>query len=180
MFKDRMLHGLTFVLVVCLATPAWSEGTKKERELPQSGVLSGSTSGGFGSHAVAEPWGGVTTEGESGAPIQGSASRIDDRTWLVKVFNNSEDKFRVTIQLIQRDGENRKVKTNSFATSIPGGGKEERRMPGHPSATNSEVRLVSWKRFKKKRSAEELQQLIAEKEKEIKDLKAELGELGSK
>ena len=151
---------------------------KKPAELPKSGLLAGTLAGGYGGSALGGPWGGVDAQGGETSPIQASASRLDDRNWLLKVFNNSEDKYVVNIELEQRGSRNQRLKNNSFLFSLKGGESAERRVPGHPASFNSVVKLKNWKKTVKTLNAEELNALIAEKKKELADLEGQLKNLG--
>ena len=79
MMKRTASFVLVCVVGLVFASSVYSAEEKKKRELPQSGTIAGSTTGGYGSTEVSGVWGGDSglSDGE-GSPVSGSISRIRD------------------------------------------------------------------------------------------------------
>ena len=166
------------LIALCSAAQLVAQEEKKEdpyANLPKKGSLAGSLDSGYGNTSIEGPWGGTSTEGENGSPIQGSVSKLDERTWMMKVFNNSEDKFRVTLQVAQYSVDNKKLKTNTYSYTLAGKGSVDRRISTHPSTAHCVLNLTNWKHLSKPMNVEEIKKQIEEKKKELAELEAQLG-----
>ena len=168
--------------LVLIVSPSFSEekaGQEKKRELPQTGVLSGTGGGAAAGVAMEGPWGGTSLEGkDSGNPIGGSVSRLSDRDWVAKVANSSEDRYRVTVAVVQYDERNRRLKSDTFSLSLQPKETVERPFRANPSTSHSMLELKSWKRFPKQKTADELKKEIENKKKEMAELEQQLKALG--
>lgn len=154
------------------AVPAEKQDPYKD--LPKRGSLAGSIDSGYGNTTVEGPWGGVDTEGENSSPIQGSVTKLDERTWLLKLFNNAEDKFRVNVEVVQYNLQNKRVKSNNFSFSIAGGESVERRITASPVTAHCVVNLRDWKAYPKQKSSKEIKEEIETRKKELKELESQL------
>ncbi|NLF26053.1 MAG: hypothetical protein GX589_10415 [Deltaproteobacteria bacterium] len=173
--------GLLFGLVVS-SVSAQSQTTakktaaknEKKEKLPPSGLIAGTKTGEFGGTQIDGPWGGIHTSGSKADPISGSCSKKDSFTWTLKVFNNSKDKYNVNLAMLQFDVRNRQLKSDAFFSQIGPGQSIERVFPSHPDAAQCAVKLNNWKKIQRKKSAEELQQEIEKKKKELQGLESEV------
>lgn len=145
---------LLIALVVLFAATASAEKAVK-KELPRQGSLSVSAgTGGAGNFGYEMPWG---SDNEGSAPISGSVSRMGQDSWVMKVFNNSEDTYSVNLRVIQSSERNATLKTDSFSYTLKPGQNAERTLRAAPNSARGELRLDSWKKIggKKKDKAEE-------------------------
>lgn len=127
---------------------------ESDPELAPGGMLAGTAvTGGRGS--MGSPWGTDDKfEASAVAPITASITRINDREWQLTVTNNSEDKFRVSLQLEQFANLNRRVKTDHYSYSLNAKQTVQRRVPAHPQSAQAQVKLRKWDRTKSKVSKE--------------------------
>jgi len=134
-------------LLFCLPISGVAEGKKAEvkKELPQSGSLSSSRIGGGEGVAVEGAWGGVEPFAAEKNPITGSVSRRNVRDWIMKVFNNSEDTYRVTVAVVQLDKGNKKLKSNTYSYTLKGGESKEREFTARPGTEQCALELKNWK-----------------------------------
>ena len=118
--------------------------------LPQKGTLAGTTSGGYGRTAVPGVWGSDdgNMDGEK-SPVSASVSRVGNTDWLVKVFNNSADDYRLTMELVQVGDNGKTVKAEPFGVSLRAKQKMERNFRMHTLASNAFVNVKSWKKTTK-------------------------------
>ncbi len=123
---------------------------KKEdpyKEMPQSGVLSGTYSLGRESKAVAAPWGKQSSAAVINSPLTGSVSKVSSKQWKASLFNNSKDSFSASIKVRQIDQRGNTVKTDNFSMSLKAGASDERLVSAASSAHSAELELVSWKKL---------------------------------
>ncbi|NDC36948.1 MAG: hypothetical protein EBZ48_02725 [Proteobacteria bacterium] len=114
--------------------------------LPQRGSLASTTDRGYGTQSSPSQWGGLELEGKNAPPVSASVARGKRSNWELKVFNNSEDIYTVTIALDQLGSSGGKVKTDSFTFSLKAGAHQTRSVPASASSTGAAATLVSWKR----------------------------------
>lgn len=152
MLANRYLFSIVFtVMLGLIVQPVLAE--KEEAELPQSGSLASSVAGGYGNSKVAEPWGGSVIEGN--APLAGSVSKLSDREWRMRLFNNSEDTYDASVEVVQYDQRGSRLKSDNFSFRIKGGNSVERTVSSRSSTYNAEVKLKSWKNLTPKKDEEE-------------------------
>ena len=142
---------LSIVITVLLATTALAQtGTAaKKKELPREGSLS--FSGGMGGETgigVAMPWG---SDNEGSAPITGSVSKSGPDTWMMRVFNNSEEPYSVSLKVLQFNPQGTQVKSDSFSYTLKPGQKAERSVSAGSGSTRGELKLESWKNLGEKK-----------------------------
>jgi hypothetical protein len=157
--------------LLCFTLQALAE----EDELAGSGTLAGSATGGFGATNVPSVWGDKDGYGDGGSsPISGSVSKVDKSTWLLKVFNNSEDQFKVNLEVVQFDIRNKKVKSDNYYYPLKGKQSIERKIKSFPTAVNAAVNLKNWKRNERKKTSSELKAEIESTKKKLSELEAQL------
>ncbi|MEZ4754658.1 MAG: hypothetical protein R3A13_10200 [Bdellovibrionota bacterium] len=142
----------TIFLIALLVFPVLSLA-QEEIELEKSGTLSSSVSAGFSNQKVPKPWGGDVLGNEQ-APISGSVSRATNNEWIMRVFNNSEDKYRVTLEVAQYGRAGRKIKGDHFSYSLKPGETVERNIRGTNGTESADLKLKSWKNLSKKAETE--------------------------
>ena len=155
------------------STKAAEEGGSKS-SLPSSGLIAGSKTGEYGGTQIDGPWGGIKTSGGKADPISGSCSKSGTFSWSLRVFNNTEDRYNGSLQMLQFDTRNRQLKSDSFFAAIPAGQKVERVYQAHPDSAQCAVKLNNWKLIPRKKSQAELQQEIDQKKKELSELEGEV------
>lgn len=122
---------------------------KKQKDLPRSGSLSSSISGIHDSRAIPGPWGGVDVKGETASPITGSVSKISANKWQMRVFNNSEDSYSVSLAVHQYNRVGTKIKSDSFSYSLRPGASAERTLSSLAETEQCTLDLVNWKKTSK-------------------------------
>lgn len=143
-----MKRALLLLVAVFMAGTALA-GTGNEaqkKELPRQGSLS--FSGGMSDGKIAMPWG---SDEEGSSPITGSVSKIGQDTWVMKVFNNSEDTYSVNLKVVQLNSQNRQVKSDSFSYTLKARQKVERNVSAAPGSVRGELKLESWKNLTPKK-----------------------------
>ena len=141
---------------VALSSSAEAQKSKdskeeKEEELPQSGVLSRSLSGGTGDAKVSIPWGKQTNPEGTEAPISGSVSRHSPKEWVMRVTNSSEDTYSVNLRVVQYDLKGTQVKADSFSYRLKGGEQAERTLTAAMNSVDAQLRLENWKNLTPKK-----------------------------
>lgn len=133
------------------ATPE-AAPTKKTTPLPKSGSLSVSGSSGYGNTVGVDlPWGG------GAAPVSGSVSKLSQREWVVKVFNNSKDSYSVDVEVVSYGDGGKKLTSKFDSFNLKPKGKGERKVNVHPSTVSCALNLRNWKNLSesKKEASEE-------------------------
>lgn len=145
------LSGLTKILglsLICLlvVTTIQAEDGEKKRKLSKSGVLSGSVNIEGAAKSVDGEWGSQDTDAfsaEESPPVTGSVSR-SGRDWVMKVFNNSEDTYRVQLEVQQIDKGQKKLKSDYFTYTLGPKSSEERKLASNSRTENCLLKLSSW------------------------------------
>lgn len=138
------LPAIVCLLVAFGLSIAQAEEKKKSQfeGLPQAGTLASTSSGiktqtgGFGD---ALPTGGAS------APLAGSVSRLDSRNWVAKIFNNSKTTVSVAADIVEYDGNRRKVRSTPITTTLSGGKSFERKFAASPTTVDCSLELRSWR-----------------------------------
>jgi hypothetical protein len=147
----RRLANLLIVAVLCtLSSRAFA--APKEKELPKSGNLSTSVMSGAATTEVPDPFGGIDISDEESAPITGSVSRIDQDTWRMRVYNNSQDVYSVNLGVQQRDDSGRVLKTDNFSYTLKPGTSAEQSIQSASGAYEAGLDLRSYRKLSKPKS----------------------------
>jgi len=122
--------------------------------LPQKGVLSRSATENYNTKLVDAPWGGG---GDSAGtpPIAGSVSRKSEREWVAKLFNNSDDAYSVSVEVIQMDKAGKRERLDSFSTRLSAKGAYERSLTATERTADAQLNLVRWKNLSAKPASKE-------------------------
>lgn len=115
------------------------------KELPQSGDLAASLSGGFGRRQLEEPWGGVDERGEDRSPITGSISKRGTREWVMRVFNNSAEPYSVQLQVNMFGRTGGKTKSDTFSYTLKPQSSVERTLVAPTGTEEARLSLLGWK-----------------------------------
>ena len=131
-----------------LAEQGKGNGKPKE-EFPKSGVLSRSVTTGYDSRNVEMPWTkkGASTGLDEVAPISGSVSKISNKQWRMKVFNNTEDTYSVSLKVVQVTASGSYLKSDSFSYTLKPKQSEERTVSSTEATADASLELLSWKKL---------------------------------
>ncbi|RIL09229.1 MAG: hypothetical protein DCC75_07015 [Proteobacteria bacterium] len=152
-----ILAGL--MLVSCLPLQAEEEEGDAEANLPKSGVLSRSVKGGYQSKDVNVPWGTEESPAKETSPITGSVSKLSDKAWKMKLFNNSEEStYSADVRVNQYNLRGVKIKSDYFSYTLKPGESTERDVSASASTVDSQLELVSWKNLTPKKEKKDEQQ----------------------
>ena len=114
----QLKHIALSAFVLAWSTCVFAE-VRKDKDLPKSGSLSSTRMTGQVSNAVPEPFGVVDPSGREVSPITGSVSRVDNDTWIMKVFNNSStETYTVDVEVLQRDERGSVVKRDAYSYTL--------------------------------------------------------------
>ena len=159
------------VLVLPNALSADDKKEERKRELQKTGTLA-SARGGSGYEGVnVGVWGQDDKDlySEAAAPITGSVSQLNKREWVVKVFNNSEDRYSITLRVDEMNKAGKKIDYSTYSAVLAGGEKWERKFNARENTKQAELQLTSWKNLdEKKRKAEEAKKKAEEEAKAAK------------
>ncbi|MFM1847568.1 MAG: hypothetical protein RL417_1042 [Pseudomonadota bacterium] len=147
--------GLSLGALSGLNTPAADAAPTVEssENLPKSGDLAASLSGGYGSRELQEPWGGVDERGEESSPITGSISKKNSREWVMRVFNNSDDPYSVQVQVNMYGRTGGKTKTDTYSYTLKSKSSTERSLLAPSGTEEARLALLSWKNLAPKTDA---------------------------
>ncbi len=124
-----------------------AEEKEETRNLPKRGLLSGSFRTSGSGVNVQDGWGREDTDvfTEDRSPITGSVSRVNAREWALKVYNNSEDKYSISVKIDELDKKGQRV--NSFFRSYTMDGKSNRseNFTARFNTEQAQLELVSWR-----------------------------------
>lgn len=138
------VSNLVVLPATLLAEQEPASATPAATPLPQRGALASTTDRGFGTQASPSQWGGFELEGKHNSPVTAAVSRGKKSTWDLVVFNNSADRYTVTIDLEQVGKTGARLKTDSFTLALRAGEKQSRSVPAQANSTGATVNLVRW------------------------------------
>lgn len=135
---------LCAVCVMLSASLAYAAPDAPKKELPRSGTLSGTSVSGTGGKSVDAPWGSEDVI-NGGAPISGSVSKVSERQWNMRIFNNSEDTYSVDLEVAQLNERNTKVKSDHYSYTLRPKQTAERSISAYSNTKQCTLNLLSWK-----------------------------------
>lgn len=134
------------VVVEPTATPVPAGGPPASPTLPKSGVLSRSLIDVSDSRSVGMPVGGVDAQGGEAAPISGSVSRLSAREWKMRVFNNTDETYSVSLEVEQRSASGTRIKGDSYSYTLKGKESKEQQIAAYANTVDCILTLKSWRR----------------------------------
>jgi hypothetical protein len=146
--KKSLPVGLTWALALWLPSSSLAESgktTTPDRKLAKSGLLATSSISGASSTIIGDTFGGEELFAEDLPPITGSISRKDDATWSFSVSNNSEDRYSINVDLIQKNETGSTVKFGSYSYSLRPGQSEHQTAQAGSNASRAELHLRSYR-----------------------------------
>lgn len=127
---------------------------EKKDKLPRSGNLASTLTRGGEDVAVDGPWGDNDISGREPPPISGSISRIAQRTWLMKVFNNTKDRYSVDLEVVQFNQRGTRLRGDYFSYTLDGGQSIERKVMASSNVTECQVNLRNWRKYEAPKKVE--------------------------
>ena len=124
---------------------------EKKRELTKSGVLAQTHSSGTTGTGVEVPWGTDVLK-DKPAPISGSVSRVGVRDWSMKLFNNSEDTYSASVEVVQMTRGGKRLKSDHYSYTLKAKQSAERKFSTNQSVTDCALNLTKWKNLSSKKA----------------------------
>jgi hypothetical protein len=90
----------------------------RPKALPKSGLLAVSSVSGAGTSVTGEVFGGEDIFSGELPPIAGSVYRHGESKWRFSVINNSQDRYSVNVDLIQKSESGATVKFGSYSYTL--------------------------------------------------------------
>ena len=84
-----------------------------------------------------------TVPGE--APVSGSVSKISDREWRMRLFNNTDDDYSVDVKVQQNNASGNTLKYDNFSYRLKAKQSVERSVSSTPATADAQLVLLNWK-----------------------------------
>ena len=152
--KSSLLCLLVTAIPVSLASLAHADDAKPKK-LPKSGLLASTSISGAGNTIVSDTFGGEDLTGTDIAPITGSVSRIDEKTWGFKVFNNSDDTYSFSVDLTQKTDAGAAITTSSYSFQLRPKSSDSRQVQSVLRAAGADLVLRTYRNLTAERAARE-------------------------
>jgi hypothetical protein len=139
---------LCWALSFCCASSVLADSSSRvtaDRKLPKSGLLATSSISGASSTILGDTFGGEELFDKELPPLTGSISRKDDATWSFSVSNNSNDRYSLNVDLIQKNESGSTVKFGSYSYSLRPGQTERQTAQAGSNASRAELHLRSYR-----------------------------------
>lgn len=118
---------------------------KAAKPLPKSGLLAVSSVSGASTSVTGDLFGGEDIFGEVKAPITGSISRRGEDTWRFSVSNNSQDRYSVNIDVVQKNDSLSRVAFASYSYTLSPGQTSGQDVRAALGAMRAELHLRSYR-----------------------------------
>jgi hypothetical protein len=119
MYRSFVISALTATgLCSQVVVAEEAQGANEKKHLPKSGLLAVSSISGAGTSVVSDVFGGEDIFGTELPPIAGSVSRSGESAWRFSVMNNSQDRYSVNIDLVQKNESGTTVKFGSYSYTL--------------------------------------------------------------
>lgn len=130
--------------------------TKKDQalQLPKTGVLATSQAG-TGRVTASGAWGDEGVTSGTSAPISGSVSQLGWNEWVMKVFNSSQDDYRVTVRVVQYGDHGKQISAPSFTLTLKAGQSAQRTIKSSPLVKNCSLEMRNWKNLSEEKRKQE-------------------------
>lgn len=142
--------------------------------MPKSGTLAATTNVPAGQATQDGPAGGNSLDSATLNPLTASVQRVSSNEYEYTVFNNTEDQYTVSLELIAKDIDGRSVRRTGSSASIPAKKSVTRTMRVPSNTANVNVEMRSWTKKSRGVSNEEILAEIEKKKDEIRALEAKL------
>lgn len=124
----------------------------KKKELPKSGVLAQTRSSGTGASSVDVPWGSDVMK-DKAPPITGSVSRLGARDWSLKVFNNTDDVYSASLEVLQFAKGGKRLKSDNYSYTLKPKERVERKFIANQGVVDCALNLSKWKNLSSSKRA---------------------------
>lgn len=144
----RHIFSIFLCIAALLSSNLHAEDTKngsKPKRLPKSGLLAVASVSGAGSRVVSELFGDQDMFEKELPPISGSVSRHGEANWRFSVSNNSEDRYVVNVDLIQKNENGAQVKFSSYSYTLNPGHSNGGEVQAAFNALSAELNLRSYR-----------------------------------
>lgn len=149
-FSLFLIAGLLFVIGVSEA----QEGMKGV-DLPKSGVLSDTFASGRSGVTAPGTWGDSNVLSSDPAPISGSVSKLSNNKWQMRLFNNSEDPYSVSVEVRQIDTNRVVQRRDTFSYTLKPKQSVEREVTAYSPGVDCALELLKWKNLSPPKKKEE-------------------------
>jgi hypothetical protein len=143
--KSLLLFGVAALWTPFAVSADPAQGTSSPRKLAKSGLLATSAISGASSTILGDTFGGEELFAKDLPPLTGSVSRKDDATWTIGVSNNSQDRYTVNVDLVQKNESGSTVKFSSYSYSLRPGQSEHQDARAGTNASRAELHLRSYR-----------------------------------
>lgn len=151
----KIIVGILFASIIfCGVLSPQGSIAEQKKELPRSGSLASTMTSGQEDVAVSQPWGDDDISGKNPPPISGSISRLNQRKWLMKVFNNTKDRYSVDVEVVQFNEKGTRLRSDYFSYTLDGNQSVEREVSSALKVTECQVNLRDWRKYEKKKEGE--------------------------
>jgi hypothetical protein len=138
-----------YVLTACTVAVAWAaDGDKKSAQLPHSGLHTGllavSSVSGASTSITGDVIGGEDIFGETKPPLSGSIARRGEY-WRFSVSNNSEERYTVNVDVIQKNDTLSRVAYASYSYTLKPGQSDGQEVRAALGAMRAELHLRSYR-----------------------------------
>lgn len=143
---------ILFTLALVFLVVSASSAQMRDEELPSSGTLSGTYTGGNEGVTVPGVWGkdnDVLSNDQP--PITGSVSQINRQLWKMRIFNNSEDDYSVSVKVNQFDKRKKKIKSDTYSYTLRAGENKVRDVRAKSNTDTASLELLHWKNLSKRK-----------------------------
>jgi hypothetical protein len=148
--RHFFIFGIIILVLISVFNPTSLIADEKEqdqRNLPKSGILSGSFRTSGSGMNVQDGWGREDTDmfSEDKSPITGSVSRVNARDWAIRVYNNSEDKYSLSVRVTEFDKNKKPINTMTRSYTMDGKSNRSENFTARFNTEQAQLELVSWR-----------------------------------
>ena len=152
----KPLQVCTIIAVVFISLGSLAHADEaKPKKLPKSGLLASTSISGAGNTIVTDTFGGEDLTGTDIAPITGSVSRLNEKTWSLKVFNNSDDTYSFSVDLIQKNDAGSVLSNSSYSFQLRARSSDSRQVQSVLNASGADLVLRTYRNLSAERAARE-------------------------
>jgi hypothetical protein len=142
--KSLLVGAMLIELSASIAQLATAEDAAS-KPLPKSGLLAVSSVSGASTSVTGDLFGGEDIFGDVKAPITGSISRRGEDAWRFSVSNNSQDRYSVNIDVVQKNDSLSKVAFASYSYTLSPGQTAGQDVRAALGAMRAELHLRSYR-----------------------------------
>lgn len=149
----RIPTNIALALVVCFVVSTARAEVKQDKDLPKRGSLSTSKMTGSVVNNVPAIFGEENPYETGTSPITGSVSKVNNTTWIAKLFNNSKlETYSIDIEIVQRNDRGTVVKRDSFSMTLRPGATNSREVSAGVGVLEADLNLLRYKNISKNKA----------------------------